>query len=209
MVKKVTVYCKHNKLIITMNIFKKFYNKIRNQYIKCFFRLKRIDFSNIYTIGIPQIKIHKGGKLQIEGKVTLVNNARQSTLGKPQKCKMLIYENAILHLKGQISMSNTVIVATTHVEIGTNVMIGGGVTIVDSDFHSLNSNHWNTPSDEKYMIRRPVIIGNNVFIGMDSLILKGVKIGDGAIIAARSVVTKDIPENEIWGGNPAKFIKKR
>ena len=54
----------------------------------------------------------------------------------------------------------------------------------------------------------PVIIGNNVFIGMDSLILKGVTIGDYAIVAARSVVTKSIPAGEVWGGNPAKFIRK-
>ena len=106
-------------------------------------------------------------------------------------------------------MSNTVIVASKSIKIGHNVMIGGGVTIIDTDFHSLNYNYWNTPLDEKEMIREEVTIGNNVFIGMDSLILKGVKIGDGAIIAARSVITKSIPSNEIWGGNPAQFIRKR
>lgn len=192
-----------------MNIFEKFIFKIRNLYFKYSLISKGVDVSDVYTIGIPQIEIKKNGKLQIEGKVTLVNNAKQSTLGKPQKCKILIYENAKLHMRGQVSMSNTIIVATTHIEIGNNVMIGGGVTIVDSDFHSLNYRYWNTPLDEKKMIRKPVLIGDNVFIGMDSLILKGVKIGDGAILAARSVVTKDIPENEVWGGNPAVFIRKR
>ena len=73
----------------------------------------------------------------------------------------------------------------------------------------MDFSHWRTPLDEQFMKSRPVVIGDNVFIGMDSIILKGVTVGNGAIIAAGSVVSKDIPENEIWGGNPARFIKKR
>lgn len=53
------------------------------------------------------------------------------------------------------------------------------------------------------------VIGNDVWLGAESLIMPGVKIGDGAVIAARAVVTKDVAPFEIWGGNPAKFIKKR
>lgn len=53
------------------------------------------------------------------------------------------------------------------------------------------------------------VIGNDVWLGTESLIMPGVKIGDGAVIAARAVVTKDISPFEIWGGNPARFIKKR
>ena len=53
-----------------------------------------------------------------------------------------------------------------------------------------------------------MIIEDNVFIGAHSTILKGVTIGQNSIIGACSVVTKNIPPNEIWAGNPAKFIKK-
>ena len=106
-------------------------------------------------------------------------------------------------------MSNTVIVATRLVEIGNNVMIGGGATIVDCDFHSMDYNHWFSGKDEENMVSRPVIIGNNVFIGTNATILKGVSIGDGAVIGAGAVVTRNIPKNEIWGGNPARFIKSR
>ncbi|WP_262710533.1 acyltransferase [Dinghuibacter silviterrae] len=55
----------------------------------------------------------------------------------------------------------------------------------------------------------PVKIGDNVFIGMDSIILKGVTIGSNVVVAAGSVVARDIPDNQIWGGNPAKFIRNR
>jgi len=56
-------------------------------------------------------------------------------------------------------------------------------------------------------IKKPVIIEDNVFIGAHSLILKGVIIGENSIIGAGSVVTKSIPANQIWGGNPSKFIR--
>ena len=58
-------------------------------------------------------------------------------------------------------------------------------------------------------IDAPTEIGNDVWIGHGAIILGGVKIGDGAIIAAGSVVTKDVPSMTIVGGNPAKVIKKR
>ena len=54
-----------------------------------------------------------------------------------------------------------------------------------------------------------VVIGNDVWIGRGVTILSGVKIGDGAVISAESVVTKEVGSYEIWGGNPAKFIRKR
>lgn len=65
---------------------------------------------------------------------------------------------------------------------------------------------WN---DEDFLYRGDTIVGNNVFVGRDSVIFPGVHIGDGAIIGACSVVTKDVPPYTIVGGNPAKVIKKR
>ena len=53
------------------------------------------------------------------------------------------------------------------------------------------------------------VLGNDVWIGRESVIMPGVKIGDGAIVAAYSVMTKDIPAYTVWGGNPARFIKNR
>lgn len=159
--------------------------------------------------GIPELQIK--GKIIYEdfAAVSTVNNAKSSTLGNPRPCKLLVYKKAILKFRGKVGMSNTVIVATQYVEIGNNVMIGSGVTIVDSDFHSLNYNDWGTAKDQIHMCSKPVIIGDNVFLGMNSIILKGVTIGDGAVIGAGSVVSKNIPPNEIWAGNPVHFIAKR
>lgn len=138
-----------------------------------------------------------------------VNNPLFATLGKNNKCKLVTYKDATLIIGDKVGMSNTTIVATTKIELGNNIIIGGGVTIIDSDFHSLNPNHWHTDEDEVNKVSRPIKICDNVFIGMNVIVLKGVNVGSNSIIAAGSVVVNDIPENEIWGGNPAKFISKR
>ena len=91
--------------------------------------------------------------------------------------------------------------------IGNNVIIGVGTQIRDTDNHSLNPFDRLNGLDWKNKKTQPIKIGDNVFIGTNTIILKGVEIGDNCIIAAGSVVTKSIPENEIWGGNPAKFLK--
>lgn len=89
--------------------------------------------------------------------------------------------------------------------IGNNVLIGSGCVICDSDAHPIHpserQNHELTKSS-------PIIIGNDVFIGARSIILKGVTIGEGAVIGAGSVVTKDVPSMCVYAGNPAILIKK-
>jgi virginiamycin A acetyltransferase len=66
-----------------------------------------------------------------------------------------------------------------------------------------------TPSPEREVFKGDTVIGNDVWIGYESLIMPGVKIGDGAIIAAKSVVVKDVPAYTIFGGNPACLIRQR
>ena len=85
--------------------------------------------------------------------------------------------------------------------IGDGCLIGHNVTIA-------TLNHETNPENRTNIIPSPVKIGKNVWIGSDSTILPGVEIGDGAIIGAGSTVTKNIPQNTIVAGNPAKIIKK-
>jgi len=61
--------------------------------------------------------------------------------------------------------------------------------------------------DMKNRVKKPVVVKDNAFIGARSIILKGVTIGNNSIVGAGSVVTKSIPDNEIWAGNPARFIR--
>jgi len=103
-------------------------------------------------------------------------------------------------------LNGTVIHARETVIIGNNCMFGPGVVILDNDSHNTSIEPAVRRSGEINVI--PVIIGNNVWVGMHSIIMKGVHIGDNSIIASGSVVTKDVPSNQLYGGNPAKFIKK-
>ncbi|HBX50578.1 MAG: hypothetical protein A2W98_01255 [Bacteroidetes bacterium GWF2_33_38] len=89
-----------------------------------------------------------------------------------------------------------------NISVGQKTMITEGVKILS---HFIDVNH----DDLEHMYFGKVEIGSNVFIGMNTVIVRPVTIGNGAIIGANSVITKDIPPYTIWGGNPAKFIKNR
>lgn len=86
------------------------------------------------------------------------------------------------------------------IEIGHNVAISENVVIRDSDNH-------NIVSSKEHIKTKPIKIGNHVWIGMNVIILKGVTIGDGAVVAAGAVVTRDVEANSLVGGVPAKEIK--
>ena len=100
--------------------------------------------------------------------------------------------------------------ADVRIEIGNNLLTGKRVTISDN-------NHGNTdraslelaPRLREIVTKGPVIIGNNVWIGENSVILSGVTIGDGAIIAAGSIITKDVPAYAVVGGYTARLLKQQ
>lgn len=112
---------------------------------------------------------------------------------------------------------DTLISCTESIEIGSMTMIAHGVQIFDNDSHPLNSQQreldyliiTNQKSGDRPKINTsPIKIGNNVWIGFNSIITKGVSIGDRSIVAAGSVVTKDVPANTLVAGNPAKIIRE-
>jgi len=176
-------------------------------YTRWFFLINNVKCNCFTSLGVPLLEINPNSTCIFGNNFVMVNSAKYSTLGKNNRCKFVVYNKASLIIGDKVGMSNCTIVATNSIVVGNNVMIGGGVTIIDSDFHSLNAAHWHTDLDEKNMKSLPVIIKNNVFIGMDSIILKGVTVGSNSIVAAGSVVFKNIPDFQIWGGNPAVFIK--
>ena len=123
--------------------------------------------------------------------------------------KLFVQPGAELKIGNYSGFSNILLHCYNRIEIGDHVNIGSRTIIFDTNFHSTN---WEDRGDRKTEILNaktaPIYIGNYVFIGARCIIGKGVKIGDKSIVAAGSVVTCDIPAGEIWGGNPARFIKK-
>lgn len=97
--------------------------------------------------------------------------------------------------------------AANSITIRENVLIGGSCKFYDTDFHPIDMN--DRLNDNKDEIKTaPIEIQDNVFIGAHCIVLKGVTIGQGSVIGAGSVVTKSVPEREVWAGNPAHFIRK-
>jgi len=107
-----------------------------------------------------------------------------------------------------------------HTKIGKNVFINfdcvfldlGGITIEDNVLIApkvslLTEGHSTSIKDRHSLIPKPILIKKNAWIGANANILQGVTIGENAIVAAGSVVSKDVPDNTIVGGVPAKFIK--
>jgi acetyltransferase-like isoleucine patch superfamily enzyme len=92
--------------------------------------------------------------------------------------------------------------ASDEVVIGDGVMLANGVYITDSDWHTIYDR---TVRDERVT---PVHIGDNVWLGDHATVLKGVTIGENSVVAARAVVTRDVPANVVVAGNPAKVVKE-
>jgi len=100
---------------------------------------------------------------------------------------------------------NCTIACHESIDIGQNAMIANGVSIYDHD-HGIEQN--GIAYRDQPFKSSPVFIGNGAWIGANAVILKGASIGAGSVVAAGAVVVKSIPEFELWGGVPAKFIKK-
>lgn len=105
--------------------------------------------------------------------------------------------HAKIMIGNHVEMSGTSIVSNHSVTIGNNVLIGANCQIGDRDGHS--NRYKSSP--------KPIIIENDVWLGMNVIVLKGVTIGEHSIIGANSVVTKDIPANSIAAGNPCSVIR--
>ena len=124
-------------------------------------------------------------------------------------------ENGYIEIGDYSHISSACLAATLKISIGNYVFIAGGVTIVDTDFHPLDpaariaDTIAISPVGNKAMRpmfdSAPVIIEDDVWIGFNATILKGVTIGKGAVIQPGSVVLKDVPAGAVVSGNPAQI----
>ena len=144
------------------------------------------------------VRIHSGFTYRYPGNIEIGNNVsiarRVKLLSENKEGKLKIEDNVILTFDVKIDFSGGV-------QIGKNTLISKN-TIVETHSHGLD------PHAEP--VYRQLVIGENVWIGMNSTILSDVgKIGSNSIVAAGSIVTKEVPPNTIVGGIPARIIKSR
>jgi acetyltransferase-like isoleucine patch superfamily enzyme len=177
-------------------------------YIRFLFAWKDIAWGKSWKLyGVPIIQKHRGSTIQFGSNLSLRSTVRSNPLGVNHPVVLCTWQSgALLKVGDNFGMTGGSLVAAERISIGKNVIIGANCTVIDTDFHPLDPGvRQETPQAAR---TAPISIGNEVFIGMNSLILKGVTIGQAAVIGAGSVVTRDVPERVIVAGNPAVIVRE-
>lgn len=192
-------------------VIRRICNNLQKIYTKQVCRLifigNNVAYKSFHTNGIPYVIVARGGTFSIGKNFAMNNGIKGNPIGCYERCTFFVDRGAVLTIGENVGMSQAALICHKSIIIGNNVKIGGGVCIYDTDFHSLDPVIRRSSEDLKNRAEKPVVIGNDVFIGAKSIILKGVTIGENSVIGAGSVVTKSVPANQIWAGNPAKFIR--
>jgi len=151
--------------------------------------------------GLPRISRKSGASVILESGCTLNAAPWSNPLNDGRLTVIFAGPDAVIHFRKNSGASSSRIIAFKEIHIGEGTLIGSGCLICDSDMHEvpLSSSH---PVNAA-----PIHIGSQVFIGANCTILKGVTIGDGAVIGAASLVCKDIPAGALAAGNPAKILR--
>lgn len=177
-------------------------------YIRFFFALNRISWGRGWRFyGTPIIQKHRKSSMSFGAHLQLRSSCNSNPLGPNHPVILCTWEpGAVLAIGDNFAMTGGSICAAEKIAIGSNVSVGANCTIVDTDFHPLDPEFRHQHPQEA--TTAPVTIEDDVFIGMNCLILKGVTVGRGSVIGAGSVVTKDVPSCVIVAGNPAKVLRE-
>lgn len=180
----------------------------KSNYFKLIMKLNKVKFGkNLNLYGIPVIFKKKGSQLNIGENCNIKSSFLSNLVGLSQRTIIVTRtEEAKIEIGNNVGISGATIYARKEITIGDNTLIGGNVKILDNDFHPIEVEARNLDIKEKIGTRK-IKIGKDCFIGANSLILKGVEIGDGSVVGAGSVVTGKFPSNVVIAGNPARVIK--
>lgn len=206
--------------MILLNFYKNLYLGLNALFLNVIIFL----FSNLYKIlffihpaisnngklritGFLLLKIHPYSNFSINGRLRINSGFRINPFYGERKTIINLNKAATLVIEDNVGISNSSIYCTNSIVIESNVMIGGGCQIYDTNFHPIGF-HDRMENNILEIQSSPIRICNGAFIGGGSHICKGVTIGERAVISSSSKVVTDIPNDEIWGGNPAIFIKR-
>lgn len=154
-----------------------------------------------------RINVRNAGLIKIGKNVTITSSLSVNPVGGVPRTSLYTSKSGSIYIGNNVGMSNCTIFSMESIIIDEDVLLGGGVSIYDTDFHSIYYKERIQKNDPGISTAK-VLLKKGCFIGSGVTILKGVTIGEQSVVGARSVVTKNIPDREIWGGSPARFIKK-
>ncbi len=179
---------------------KKSYLKFRHWYAEYFLRPECLSLGPHHTIMKPWY-------VHISGANITIGRCFTAIAEPGQRVEIGVWGRhdgeGRVHIGDCVLMSpGSRISASDEVTIGNGVMMANGSYVTDSDWHTIYDR---TVRDERVL---PVAIGDNVWLGDHATVLKGVSIGANSVVAARAVVTRDVPANVVVAGNPAKVVKQ-
>lgn len=178
---------------------KRAYLRYRQWYVNYFIRPECASLGEHCTFMKPRYAIISGPNIHIGDCFTAVaepmHRVEIGVWGRTVGAGTVRIGRAVLMSPGSR------ISASDEITIGDGVMMANGTYITDSDWHTIYDR------TRRATQATPVHIGKNVWLGDHATVLKGVTIGDNSVVAARAVVTRDVPANTVVAGNPAKVVK--
>jgi acetyltransferase-like isoleucine patch superfamily enzyme len=158
--------------------------------------------------GRVHIFTRRRNSIEIGDNVAIVSRFRSNQAGITNPCLLDTLMGGSIRIGHNVGMSGAILSSRSSITIGNHVKLGANVRVFDHNFHSLDAETRRDDRRDRHDVRTlPVVIGEDVFVGANAIILKGVRIGARAIVAAGAVVTRDVPAGEVWGGNPAACLK--
>ena len=169
-------------------------------------KLRRIGFgSNVVFFGNTYFYRMVDSRITIGDNVVFRSDSTSNLIGISKRCMISTLEQgAQITIGSDSGFSGVTIGAAKKIHIGSKVMVGANSVITDTNWHNINPllRHMKDTSPGE------IHIGDNVFIGYGSIVLKNVVIGENSVIGAGSVVTKSIPANVVAAGNPCVVVKQ-
>jgi maltose O-acetyltransferase len=149
-----------------------------------------------------------GRRITLAGSPKVVNQGTM-TFGERVRLDSTVAKLELVVMPGgHLEVGNNVfvnygssLVSSKHVKIGDDVLIGTHVMVMDCDFHRVEDKSWDTSGE-------PIVLEDRVWLGNRSMVLKGVTVGHDAVVAAGSVVTRDVPPRTVVAGVPAKVVRR-
>ena len=172
-------------------------------FVKTWLTMRKVQFK-----GWAVIHAFRGSSIKIGNGTSIFSSFSSNMLGLYQHCIIVARYGGQIEIGEECGISGSTIYSWSSIKIGSYTRIGANCKIIDNDFHPVEYKYRHQALNKEYARRAPITIGNDCFIGMNSIILKGTTLGNNVIVGAGSVVHGHFPDNVIIAGNPAKIVKE-
>jgi acetyltransferase-like isoleucine patch superfamily enzyme len=171
-------------------------------------RVEGVTFGEgLVLLGIPIVSRADKSSIVLGRRVVLVSDSWYTALGVNHPVVLrTLGPGAEIVINDDVGISGGAICAARRIAIGPGCLLGANVTIADTDFHPVRPENRRYEDRPSHVPAAPVTIDENVFIGSDVIVLKGVHIGRNSVIGAGSVVTQDVPPDSVAAGIPCRVI---